>query len=449
MSIYKLRNDKLEICPFDPVHQVKTSKLQIHIGKCPRNPKYGGVPRTGYPLMDPKPCIFNATHYVPLGTMNEHLAGCPSSHYDVLILVKADEDKPEGLNGVVPLAHHPIADNGEVWEDPAVKNYLLPALAGKPVSEDPNVPMDKIAYQRLRSHDRREVEAKRTSNMKELLARRELAERGVTFEEPSSVTSSPPESTDESNDSTISTIRSSECDGSDSVFLDGRFQDYGIRKHFDISKAFKKTLEKEHVRVDSQATTCSVDDEAFETSEEALVGSDGSLSEDETLKSPDYTPYGKSFHRALEEHYEAGYDDSEDGEEGYEDDGMEFGEESDATVDEADFTVSEADVPVMDAEVLDINEADLSSLNTTDSTIQESVESVDTRESRSSDSISSIGSSASHSERDVSRKSNKRKILEDIRMDSGFATRRKKRKSSKYAARSAIQTFEDSNDFSF
>jgi hypothetical protein len=268
---------------------------------------------------------------------------------------------------------------------------------------------------------------KRTHNVKANSARREL-ENGVTFEEPSSVSTVSPDSGSTSKDTSASTTPASESDGSDNVFLDGQFRDYGIRRTFDISKAFNKdALAEQRGCYDSQAVYSSEDDQIFETSEEAVHGSSISSYEDEVLDSPDYTPCGEEFNQEMDEVAYEG--DSEYAEV----DGVEERSKRDSPL---NTTFDAMTVGAM-TEVLEVNESGSSS-GVADTTIEPEDQ---------SGSSSSVGSSASHSGRQ-SRKSIKRKMLADLMIDSGFSTRRKKKKLSNYTARMANQKM-DSADTSF
>jgi hypothetical protein len=212
------------------------------------------------------------------------------------------------------------------------------------------------------------------------------------------------------------------------VFLDGQFRDYGIRRTFDISKAFNKdALAEQRGCYDSQAVYSSEDDQIFETSEEAVHGSSISSYEDEVLDSPDYTPCGEEFNQEMDEVAYEG--DSEYAEV----DGVEERSMRDSPL---NTTFDAMTVGAM-TEVSEVNESGSSS-GGADTTIEPEDQ---------SGSSSSVGSSASHSRRQ-SRKSIKRKMLADLMIDSGFSTRRKKKKLSNYAARMANQEM-DSADTSF
>lgn len=59
-------DEDFSICPFNKSHRIIQYRMPAHIIKCRRN--YCGPPL--------EQCIYNATHFVPVGTMTEHLQSC-------------------------------------------------------------------------------------------------------------------------------------------------------------------------------------------------------------------------------------------------------------------------------------------------------------------------------------------------------------------------------------
>lgn len=61
-----MSDDEYGICPFNGAHRIILYRMPAHIIKCRKN-------YTGPPL---EQCSYNATHFVPVGTMAEHLQEC-------------------------------------------------------------------------------------------------------------------------------------------------------------------------------------------------------------------------------------------------------------------------------------------------------------------------------------------------------------------------------------
>ncbi|KAH7968723.1 hypothetical protein HPB52_010808 [Rhipicephalus sanguineus] len=67
MATYQSRQEPLTTCPYNPAHQVKLGRLQIHITKC----------RKAHQEKDMKQCPFSAEHVVPASQLMHHIYTCP------------------------------------------------------------------------------------------------------------------------------------------------------------------------------------------------------------------------------------------------------------------------------------------------------------------------------------------------------------------------------------
>lgn len=81
-------------CPYNPAHQVKLGRLQIHITKC----------RKAYREKDMKQCPFSAEHVVPAAGLMHHIYTCPLNTTVERFLTADDKDKPTGDVALPPAA---------------------------------------------------------------------------------------------------------------------------------------------------------------------------------------------------------------------------------------------------------------------------------------------------------------------------------------------------------
>ncbi|XP_067126344.1 gametocyte-specific factor 1 homolog [Centruroides vittatus] len=80
--------DELVSCPYDPVHKVKKSRLQLHIAKCQkRNAEE-----------EKRICPFNALHHISPAEYTHHLRICPSREIADRQLIKYSEEQKKITN---------------------------------------------------------------------------------------------------------------------------------------------------------------------------------------------------------------------------------------------------------------------------------------------------------------------------------------------------------------
>ncbi|XP_054743314.1 gametocyte-specific factor 1 [Anastrepha obliqua] len=65
-----MNEEEFILCPYNKSHQIIRYRMPGHMMKCRKN--YRGPP------LDQ--CMYNATHLVPMGTMDEHLESCRDYH---------------------------------------------------------------------------------------------------------------------------------------------------------------------------------------------------------------------------------------------------------------------------------------------------------------------------------------------------------------------------------
>lgn len=109
MATYTYRKEPLVTCPYNPAHQVKKGRYQIHITKC----------RKAYPDKDLRQCPYSAEHLVPASDYMHHMYTCPLNTTVARFLTDSDADK---LSGNVSLPSY-VSDTGtefpseENWDD--------------------------------------------------------------------------------------------------------------------------------------------------------------------------------------------------------------------------------------------------------------------------------------------------------------------------------------------
>lgn len=86
MATYQSRQEPLTTCPYNPAHQVKLGRLQIHITKC----------RKAHLEKDMKQCPFSAEHVVPADEIMHHMYTCPNNTTVERFLTVSEKDKPSG-----------------------------------------------------------------------------------------------------------------------------------------------------------------------------------------------------------------------------------------------------------------------------------------------------------------------------------------------------------------
>lgn len=86
MATFIQRKEPLVTCPYNPAHQVKSGRFQIHITKC----------RKLYPEKDMKQCPFSAEHVVPASQLMHHIYTCPLNTTVERFLTADQKDVPGG-----------------------------------------------------------------------------------------------------------------------------------------------------------------------------------------------------------------------------------------------------------------------------------------------------------------------------------------------------------------
>eukprot|EP00794_Sanderia_malayensis_P019117 gene19118-21034_t len=92
------------VCPYDPSHTVRASRMSQHLKKCRKN--FGG---NGFEI-----CTFNALHHVPTRNFEKHLMTCPDKS-----VIQQDVERAQGLQKhyLPPVDHHPKWEQPEMTED--------------------------------------------------------------------------------------------------------------------------------------------------------------------------------------------------------------------------------------------------------------------------------------------------------------------------------------------
>lgn len=140
MATFTTRRDPLVTCPFNPAHQMKQGRLQIHITKC----------RKAYPEKDLKACPFSAEHMVPSGDLLHHMHICPLNTTVERFLTVSEASKPSGDVSVPPYRSEDPPEMEENWdEDASVAATLEDKIAV------PSVPPIFMNVQRMLPAERR------------------------------------------------------------------------------------------------------------------------------------------------------------------------------------------------------------------------------------------------------------------------------------------------------
>lgn len=134
MATFTQRREPLVTCPYNPAHQVKSGRFQIHITKC----------RKAYPEKDMKQCPFSAEHVVPASQLMHHIYTCPLNTTVERFLTAGEKDVPSGnllLPPFDPNRDIPCEENwdNEVSEATGGRNTLedkIPVPAVQPVFAD-------------------------------------------------------------------------------------------------------------------------------------------------------------------------------------------------------------------------------------------------------------------------------------------------------------------------
>ncbi|XP_077517195.1 uncharacterized protein LOC144128018 [Amblyomma americanum] len=94
MALYRERRRRefLVTCPFNPAHQVKNGRFQIHIMKCEK----------AHPEMDMKHCPFSAEHVVHASDLMHHIFTCPLRTTVGRFLTASERDGPSGDTTMPP-----------------------------------------------------------------------------------------------------------------------------------------------------------------------------------------------------------------------------------------------------------------------------------------------------------------------------------------------------------
>ncbi|XP_037508144.1 protein D7 [Rhipicephalus sanguineus] len=120
MATYQSRQEPLTTCPYNPAHQVKLGRLQIHITKC----------RKAHQEKDMKQCPFSAEHVVPASQLMHHIYTCPLNTTVERFLTVSEKDKPSGDVALPPAAQDvPTEEN---WDEEASGSASLEDKIPKP-----------------------------------------------------------------------------------------------------------------------------------------------------------------------------------------------------------------------------------------------------------------------------------------------------------------------------
>lgn len=140
MATYTFRQEPLTTCPYNPAHQVKRGRLQIHITKC----------RKAHQDKDMKQCPFSAEHVVPASQLMHHIYTCPLNTTVERFLTATEKDKPTGDVTMPPAAPDFITE--ENWDEEASGSASLedkipkPAVAPVFISVQPMAPAQRRHY---------------------------------------------------------------------------------------------------------------------------------------------------------------------------------------------------------------------------------------------------------------------------------------------------------------
>ncbi|KAL1482010.1 hypothetical protein MTO96_034068 [Rhipicephalus appendiculatus] len=109
MATYATRRESLVTCPFNPAHQVKSGRYQIHITKCKKS----------HPGIDIYRCPFSPDHVVEPSKLMHHVYTCPLNTTVKRYLSKPDKDVVEPRVATIKAA--PDIKPEEDWEEEANK----------------------------------------------------------------------------------------------------------------------------------------------------------------------------------------------------------------------------------------------------------------------------------------------------------------------------------------
>lgn len=125
--MYTDLDDPLETCPFEKAHQIRRSRMQIHIVKCRKN----------HPMAEMQICPFNATHVIPVPDYQYHLRICNSKKIIEQQFYRLTDEADSGEIKAAPF-DVPDIDCEENWDtqigagyDPNLKTGPAPIFVAK------------------------------------------------------------------------------------------------------------------------------------------------------------------------------------------------------------------------------------------------------------------------------------------------------------------------------
>ncbi|XP_075535543.1 uncharacterized protein LOC142571148 [Dermacentor variabilis] len=132
MATYTPRRDPLVTCPFNPAHQVKSGRYQIHITKCKKS----------HPGIDIHHCPFSADHVVEPSKLMHHVYTCPLNTTVERFRTQSDKDVPVTEPVVADSSGDaaPVIEPEENWEEevsePSALETKLQQPAVRPIFTD-------------------------------------------------------------------------------------------------------------------------------------------------------------------------------------------------------------------------------------------------------------------------------------------------------------------------
>ncbi|XP_058801707.1 gametocyte-specific factor 1-like [Phymastichus coffea] len=140
--------EPLEVCPYDPSHHIRKSRLQRHLTICSKN----------HPNSNMKRCHFNASHIVKKVDFEKHLLECP----DREAVLGASSDDPDILTPMDALANADPNGWGEgAWGNESAGETYKPIEAMK----DRAIPHAKIALSKAQRREHRHQERRRCNEV--------------------------------------------------------------------------------------------------------------------------------------------------------------------------------------------------------------------------------------------------------------------------------------------
>ncbi|XP_037512433.1 uncharacterized protein LOC119389293 [Rhipicephalus sanguineus] len=124
MATYTARHEPLVTCPFNPAHQVKSGRYQIHITKCKKS----------HPGIDIYRCPFSPDHVVEPSKLMHHVYTCPLNSTVKRYLSKPDKDVMEPRVATIRAA--PDIKPEEDWEEEANEPQAPKGKAVRPIFTD-------------------------------------------------------------------------------------------------------------------------------------------------------------------------------------------------------------------------------------------------------------------------------------------------------------------------